>query len=644
MKITIQYKKLAAEVYCEETCKKCSNGNTALVMKYTKKLSQNRKDQLENICMNKTNFKNMTTINTIIESIRKQLEYLYNKFSNIEHPFSDFPIENYDKHSIERFIKKLYIININSDNNRNLLYNISKRDLYLDLNFIYDISEKIVIDPLIEKLLSHPPVSSEDKQIYEPIKANIKTALSELFKLEKNSHEALIKNKNILNQNKDKKKIGKLYRNQYINHYGYRDFYELLINSLWFINHELYNYNLDLVSTYNILLLNKIIFINRPVVFTDYGVRFAAESIFRTSPDEDRTISQKDKFEVIKKNYIKILNFISNINTEIKDNIILYKNTNDIEYIYYGYLTDYLFLTVHSFIEFCRARILVDEKNKEYPIISKEKRKEILNNLLQRIKDLANPLFLFEYSKPLNKDDIFEAFNIFITYLKAYNVHRTDNQINSDLLKNATEKSPKVERMEKAYNIRKEKIYNLQLEYSELSHEEQEAMVKKNKKLFDSWENGEIDFERFITERDTKKGTMEDFYQKIEEAEKFIDSINEITQMNFNPGSDYDLKLVFREIFINYNHDKTINLLKKYYNNKKITAEEFLYLKEKFLIGYYRQYDFMKEYRIIKEIESYLIESLFKTFFSFNYDTILNDLHKAAENLTGLLESEFSKL
>jgi len=754
----MNYIKLAEEIYCEETCKKCEKNNTELGQKYIKKLSKDEKDEYIKICDDKiVNGKIGKDIlkyrDRPIESIRKRLKYLYNKFSDTDHPFSNFPVENYDEHSVEKFIKRLFI---KVNNNSKLLYNISKRDIDFDLNLLYDFSDKIVIDPLIENLFSNIPDSTKSEQRYQPIKADIKAALSEIFNLEKISHKELVENKDIINCNKDMKKIKELCNNQYSNHYGYQNFFELLNSSLGFIIRNLYYYNLDSISIYNILLLNNIISNHFSIGYNDINAgniidEEILEIIKKSNEKYDRI--KKDELKTLQNKHIKIINMIFDINTEVKDSIISYKNKTQSEYIYYGYLSEYLLLIVYSFTEFCYKHLLRGENNKADPVIRKEK----LNNLLQEIQKFYSS-FKIEHKEAINKSDIFEAFNIFITYLKTYNIYRKHILIETDLLKKAVEKSQKTEHIEKAYVKREEIIYDLQNKYKDLLWNEQEEVKEKflcifienkddvekkfiewktkkekeyskendnrkkekfkeqekiikeliqvtnkiecifnnpkrhstiteqirnefestfykaynmvrhekdnifekfcgnlenlnerrkidkeNKKIIDSWQNDNIDFERFITERETKKGTIIDFDEKVEYAKMFIETINQIANTNLDPNSDYDLKLVFREIFLNDENDKTLKLLKRLHNEKGIYKEDFIFLKEKFRVGYFRQYDLLEGYRELQKIDEYLTEYLFTMFSSFDYDTILRDLHKIAEKLTKLLEIEFSK-
>ena len=84
----MNYIKLAEEIYCEETCKKCDKNNTELGQKYIKKLSKDEKDEYIKICDDKiVNGKIGKDIlkyrDRPIESIRKRLKYLYNKMKEV---------------------------------------------------------------------------------------------------------------------------------------------------------------------------------------------------------------------------------------------------------------------------------------------------------------------------------------------------------------------------------------------------------------------------------------------------------------------------------------------------------------------------------------------------------------------------------
>lgn len=338
---------------------------------------------------------------------------------------------------------------------------------------------------------------------------------------------------------------------------------------------------------------------------------------------------------------------IYKINTEIFENIKSCKNESKQHYVYYGYLTDYMHLISYSFLHFLNFHLLTYESIGKFPIIGKEKRMEILNNLYENIKD--NPDLKFEYDKSSPKKDISETFNIFITYLKEYNDHATRQIIDSYLLKetdNNTEYFKPVDdkyriNMEDSISDLKDSIAKATPKKSE-EEREKELTAKLKEILFGSNKISDMKFDKYL-----------------KDIQEFIEKFGNQERIDYNSSYIYDIKVYLDEIIVNkeiykkYKH--TLSVMEDYLQFLKVkdqdineqifkTREYYMFFILKLKRGSYRVSGLLDEYCIFNKILYCLEESLLNAFLNFDYDLILENLHKASGVLIGLLKKEFLDL
>ena len=159
-----------------------------------------------------------------------------------------------------------------------------------------------------------------------------------------------------------------------------------------------------------------------------------------------------------------------------------------------------------------------------------------------------------------------------------------------------------------------------------------------------------------VEETPKKFPNLTEFNEKLAETKKYIEFFNKCAERTTAPDSIFDLKVYFRELFLDKNLGekmrKSITVMKEYFDNleKRKTVvnfqntEEYMFIRAKITRGNYRERDLLEEGTLLYSIQKILAEKLYPIFFSFDYNTIMYDLHNIFCKLSELLECGFQNL
>ena len=543
-----------------------------------------------------------------IQALKNRLNNFYNKFSaDSNNTYSQFPINKFKQPDVEKFIVELFFASNKPpkeiDCGRHTVDDLSQKSTNDDIEFLHNPKSTVVIIDILKKIVADNCIDDTISKIFNSIDVDIADFveideyIDFVFQNERKIHAELIKHKEYINglkNNPSKKDDGSFW----------------VYNLLWkIIESIIKNPQKDLLE------------------YKKCGISIDILPKYRKMKMEINDITHP---VYVFEQSISLINIFYDLSSKIYNNIKSYKEQHQHEYIYYGYLRDYYRAVLNFIGTFLNYPIL-----NNFAIQDKQKKK-ILKDFFKEIK--SSEALKFNYDEIRNETNIWDAYNLYIIYYQDLLIYKEEMD---DIQPTLQDRQYDVS-IKKRYKITKGSTED-SVNYwrDKLSEQYSKNHIEKKivKKLEDIILEGDYD---------------QRFSEKLFKTKKIMKLFNKYDELSISEDSICDLKVFYRELYVDKTQLKKLNqamtIIENYiyendfyieqdkYANFK-TSREYRFLLLKIGRGFARESERLKEIATVNKIQKCVAEILLKIFFSFDYDTILSDLHLVTKILCDILKN-----